>query len=113
MLSHPLLSPQNFHSPFLLHMALQLELGLRGKRLLQRQEQDSRTLICDYGLVSPLILVSLLCFGSSSACGPATHRQKRTEVLKSQHWEPGSGPVVPQETPTAISIPWELFEGDL
>lgn len=89
MLSHPLLSPQNTHSPFLLHMILQLEPGLRGKRPLQRQERASGTLICDYGHVSPLTLVSPLCFGSSSACGPATHRQIRTEVLKSQPWEPG------------------------
>lgn len=60
MLSHPSCPPR-IQPQFLLHMALQqessdrLQPGLRGKRLLQRQEQASWTLVCDYGLTFPLI----------------------------------------------------------
>lgn len=103
-----LLSPQ-----FLLHMALQqessdrLQPGLRGKRLLQRQ-QASWTLVCDYGLTSPLIytfphLSTQIRFPSPlhsytlsrsalEAVLPVVPPlgQTRTEVLRSQGWGPGS-----------------------
>lgn len=93
MLSHPS-CPLRIQPQFLFHMALQqessdrLQPGLRGKRLLQRQEQASWTLVYDYGLTFPLIYAFPLCFGSSPACGPTT-RADKDRVLKSQRWGPG------------------------
>lgn len=101
VLSHPSCPPR-IQPQFLLHMALQqessdrLQPGLRGKRLLQRQ-QASWTLVCDYGLTSPLIRFPsplhsyTLSRSALEAVLPMVPPlgQTRTEVLRSQGWGPG------------------------
>lgn len=132
MLSHPSCPPR-IQPQFLLHMALQqessdrLQPGLRGKRLLQRQ-QASWTLVCDYGLTSPLIYAfphlsthirfPALLWKQSCLYGPTTWADKDRGAQKPRL---GARALLRLRTRTwchrdsgaVSSLPWELFRGDL